>query len=107
MVGPFKPTRGNLIHISFMVEKFTKWVEVKPVRNLDGEIVVKFLKDIILTYGYPHNIITDNGTNFADGAFPRFCSQKRIRLDIVSVANPQANGQVEQTNGLLLSGIKP
>ena len=107
MVGPFKPARGNLTHILVMVDKFTKWVEVKPVRNLDGETVIKFLKDISLRYGYPHSIITDNGTNFAEGAFPRFCSQKRIRLDVVSVANPQANGQVERTNGLLLSGIKP
>src|SRR4051794_19746800 len=75
MVGPFRPARGNLTHILVMVDKFTKWVEVKHVRNLDGEIVVMFLKDTILRYDYPHSIITDNGTNIAEGAFPRFCSQ--------------------------------
>ena len=88
MVGPFRPARGNMTHILVMVYKFTKWVEVKPIKNLDGETVVKFPKDIILRYGYPHSIIIDNGTNFAEGAFLRFCSQKRIRLDIVSVAHP-------------------
>src|SRR4051794_34352131 len=30
-----------------------------------------------------------------------------IRLDIVPAAHPRGNAQVEQTNGLLLSGIKP
>jgi hypothetical protein len=52
-----------------MVDKFTKWVEVKPIQKCDGHTAVKFLKDIILRYGYPHNIITDNGTNFAKREF--------------------------------------
>ena len=107
MVGPFKPARGNMTHILVMVDKFTKWVEVKPIRKCDGKTAVSFLKDIILRYGYPHSIITDNGSNFAVGDFSRFCGEKRIRLDIASVAHPQTNGQVERYNGLLLSGIKP
>jgi len=107
MVGPFRPARGNMTHILVMVDKFTKWMEVKPIAKCDGETAVKFLKDIILRYGYPHSIITDNGTNFAKGAFARFCMEKNIRLDLASVAHPQANGQVERTNGLILSGIKP
>jgi hypothetical protein len=69
MVGPFKPARGNMTHILVMVDKFTKWVEVKPIRKCDGHTIVSFLKDIILRYGYPHSIITDNVTNFVEGAF--------------------------------------
>ena len=65
-----------------------------------------FLKEIILRYGYPHSIITDNGTNFAVGEFARFCMNKGIRLDVASVAYPQANGQVERSNALVLAGIK-
>ena len=107
MVGPFKPSRGNMTHILVMVDKFTKWIEVKPIRKCDGRTAVSFLKDIILRYGHPHSIITDNGTNFAEGAFARFCQEKRIRLDLASVAHPQSNGQVERSNGLVLSGIKP
>src|SRR3954465_945015 len=107
MVGPFKPARGGMTHILVMVDKFTKWIEVKPIRKCDGLTVVKFLKDIILRYGYPHSVITDNGTNFAEGAFARFCQEKHIRLDVASVAHPASNGQVERSNGLVLSGIKP
>ena len=67
---------------------------------------VKFLKDIILRYGYPHSIITDNGSNFAKGAFARFCMRKHIRLDLASVAHPQSNGQVERMNAIVMAGIK-
>jgi hypothetical protein len=107
MVGPFRPARGNMTHILVMVDKFTKWVEVKPIKKCDGHTVVKFLKEIILRYGYPHNIIMDNDTNISVGEFARFCKDKNIRLDIASVAHPQTNGQVERTNALVLSGIKP
>ena len=82
-------------------------IEMKPIWKLDGKTAVKFVKEIILRYGYPHSIISDNGTNFAKGAFPRFCGEKGIRLDLASVAHPQSNGQVERANGMVLSGIKP
>ena len=54
-----------------------------------------FIADITTRYGIPHNIITDNGTNFAKGAFARFCVNQGIRLDLASVTHPQSNGQVE------------
>jgi transposase InsO family protein len=106
MVGDFKPARGNMTHMLVMVDKFTKWIEVKPIRKVDGRSAVTFLKEIILRYGYPHSIISDNGTNFAVGEFARFCMDKGIRLDIASVAHPESNGQVERSNALVLAGIK-
>jgi hypothetical protein len=80
MVGPFRPARGSMMHILVMVDKFTKWVEVKPIRKCDGHTAVKFLKDIILRYGYPHSIITDNGSNFSEGEFKWFCEDNGIRF---------------------------
>jgi hypothetical protein len=90
-----------------MVDKFTKWIEVKPISKCDGHTAVKFLKDIILRYGFPHGIITDNGPNFAQEPFARYCEEVGIQLDNASVTHPCANGQEERSNGLVLSGIKP
>ena len=88
MVGPFKRARAGMTHLLVAVDKFTKWIEAKPIRKLDGPMVVTFFTDIINRFGYPNSIITDNGTNFAKGAFARFCSNKGIRLDLASVAHP-------------------
>jgi hypothetical protein len=96
-----------MTHLLVAVDKLTKWIEAKPIKKLDGPTAVSFIKDITVRYGIPHNIITDNGTNFAKGALARFCAAKGIRLDLASVAHPQSNGQVERANGLILSGIKP
>jgi hypothetical protein len=35
---------------------------------------IKFFNQIIVRYGVPHSIITDNGTNFAKGIFVDFCN---------------------------------
>src|SRR3954464_5298959 len=59
------------------------------------------------SYADINNIITDNGTNFSKGTLARYASEYGIRLDLASVAHPQSNGQVESTNGLILSGIRP
>ncbi|XP_073367810.1 uncharacterized protein [Aegilops tauschii subsp. strangulata] len=55
----------------------------------------------------PHNIITDNGMNFANGALASFCAAHGIRLDLASVSHPQSNDQVERANCLILSGDHP
>ena len=107
MVGPFRTARGGLTHFLVVVDKFTKWIEEKPIKILDGRTAVSFFRVIIYRYGYANSIITDNGTNFAKGAFAHFYGNNSIRLDLASVAHPQTNGQAEKANGLILAGIKP
>jgi hypothetical protein len=107
MVGPFKTTPGGLTHLLVDVDKFTKWIEAKPIKKLNGSCTIKFFNEIITRYGVPHSIITDNGMNFAKGVFADYCGKKGIRLDLAPVAHPQTNGQVEKANGLILADIKP
>ena len=78
MVGPFKTARGSLTHLLVAVDKFTKWVEAKPIKKLNGPTAVTFIADITVRHGIPHRIITDNGTNFAKGALARFCATQGI-----------------------------
>ena len=95
MVGPFKRSKDKKTHLLVEVDKFTKWVEAEPVSKCDAATAVQFMKKVIFRFGFPHSIITDNGTNFAKGALARFCATQGIRLDLASVAHPQSNGQVE------------
>ena len=47
-----------------MVDKFTKWIEAKPVKTVESVPVIDFISGVVHCYGVPHSIITDNGTNF-------------------------------------------
>ena len=108
MVGKLKKSSsGNFEYLLVAVDKFSKWIEAKPVRKADGATALKFVRDLVARFGLPHSIITDNGTNFAHGDLKEYCDEKGIRLDLASFSHPQSNGQVERANGLILSGIKP
>jgi hypothetical protein len=47
MVGPFKTAPGGLTHLFVAVDKFTKWIEAKPIKMLDGSSTIKFFNEII------------------------------------------------------------
>ena len=70
------------------VDKFTKWIEAKPIKKLDALTAIKFVRDITSRLGVPHSIITDNGTNFDSDRFKGFCTSQGIRVDFASVAHP-------------------
>ena len=90
-----------------MVDKFTKWIEERPVASAESRPVVDFLSDAVHRYGVPHNIITDNGTYFTSQEVKDWCDKMGIKHDYASVYHPQTNGQVKRANKLIISGIKP
>ena len=73
MIGPLKTCKYGFTHILVAVEKFTKWIETKPIKTLDSATAVSFIQGIIHRFGVPHDIITDNGSNFNSVEFKDFC----------------------------------
>ena len=84
------------------IDKFSKWIEARPITNIRSEQAVLFFTDIIHWFGIPNVIITDNGTQFIDKKFLDFCDQHHIRVNWSAVAHPLTNGQVECANGMIL-----
>jgi transposase InsO family protein len=107
IVGPLRKAPGGYTHLLVAVDKFSKWVEVRPITNLRAEQAVTFFTDIIYWFGVPSFIITDNRSQFTGRKFLEFCDKFHIRVDWAAVAHPQTNGQVERANGLILLGLKP
>src|SRR3954462_9205593 len=107
MVGPLKKSsKGGRTHLLVAVDKFTKWIEAVPITSSTALTAVNFIKSIIFRSGVPHNIITDNGTNFTAAEFQSFCEELGIKINYASVAHLQSNGQVEKANCLVCGGIK-
>ena len=107
MVGPLKKSsKGGRTHLLVAFDKFTKLIEAVPITSSTALTAVNFIKSIIFCFGVPHNIITDNGTNFTAEEFQNFCKELGIKINYASVAHPQSNGQVKKANGLVCDGIK-
>jgi hypothetical protein len=88
------------------IDKFTKWIEVKPVTCPKADRVLDFLDELVHRYGLPQRIITDLGSNFNNHQFWEYCENSGIDVRYVSVAHPRANGQVEHANGMVLHALK-
>jgi hypothetical protein len=106
VVGPFRTASGGYKHILIVVDKFTKWIEVRPATKVTSEEAVKFIRDIKHRFGVPNRIITDIGATFTGSVFWYFCQDNLIDVYYSSVAHPRCNGQVERANGMVLQALK-
>src|SRR4051812_25794083 len=102
MVGPLKKSsNGGRTHLLVEVDKFTKWIEAVPITSSTVLTTVNFTNSIIFRFGVPHNIVTDNGTNFTADEFQNLCQEVGIKINYASIALPQSNRQVEKANILV------
>jgi hypothetical protein len=92
MIGTLTTAPGGFTHVLVAIDKFTKWIEYKPIAMLSTDRVVTFICDILNRFGFPNTIITDLGSNFHSHQFWNFCERSSIEVKYVSVAHPRANG---------------
>jgi transposase InsO family protein len=107
MVGPLRQAPGGFTHLLVAVDKFSKWIEARPIVNVRSKEAVSFFTDIIYRFSIPNTIITDNGTQFTGKKFLNFCDDNHIRVDWSAIAHLKTNGQVERANATILQGLKP
>jgi hypothetical protein len=92
IVGPLRKAPGGYTHLLVTIDKFSKWVEVRPITNLTVEQEVTFFTDIVYRFGMSNSIITDNGSQFTGRRFLEFYDKFHISVDWAAVAHPQTNG---------------
>jgi transposase InsO family protein len=106
MIGPFKKAQRGYTHILVAIDKFTKWIEYKPIAALTSTKAVKFIQDIMFRFRIPNSIITDLGSNFTSSEFFDFYEQRSIQIKYAPVTHLRANGQVERANGMILDALR-
>ncbi|KAM1184237.1 hypothetical protein ACFX15_013225 [Malus domestica] len=105
VIGKITPTSGAAKHAWIIVatDYFTKWVEAKSYAELTSKEVCDFVEEHIVTrFGVPETIITDNGTIFTAERFKEYTANLNIRLEQSTPYYPQANGQAEASNKVLI-----
>ena len=91
---------GGYNHIFVAIDKFTKWIEVKPVTATTAAKAAEFIEEISHRFGVPNRIITDLGTLFTGSKFWNYCQESCIDIYYASVAHPRCNGQVKRAKRL-------
>ena len=84
----------------------SKWPEVKACSHVDSKEVIVFLCDLLVRWGLPRVVITDNGPQFRSHHFAIFLSSKGIQHSRTAVYHPQSNGGVERFNQVIKHGLR-
>jgi hypothetical protein len=97
MIDPFKKASRGYDHILVAVDKFTSWMEVKPIKDLIAAKAVEFIAETVHRFGVPKRIITKLGTNFTRREFQNYYDDSLIEVahtstetymwDLVTVRN--------------------
>ncbi|KAK2578390.1 hypothetical protein KPH14_011876 [Odynerus spinipes] len=104
-VGPFETSRKHNKYLLVMVDAFTKFVIIEPVKMQKTRHTLKVLMDLINLFGCPTRIISDRGTAFTSHSFKAFCTTYAIKHVLNAVATPRANGQCERYNKTIVSSL--
>ncbi|CAH2097483.1 unnamed protein product [Euphydryas editha] len=104
-LGPFPRSRRGYTYILVIVDSFTKYVCITPVRSTKTKESIKAFKTLFSYFGSPTRLITDRGSGFTSKKFKSFIQSVGAKHILNSVATPRANGQVERYNRTILASL--
>ena len=100
-VGELPVTQRGYRYMLVMVDCFSRFAEVFPVRNMSVETVKECLRQWMSRYGFPDSIISDRGSQFESREFWQYCERFGIQKRRTTAYHPQGNGICERFNGTL------
>lgn len=104
-LGPFmRSIRGNA-YILVLIDAFTKFVVLHPVKTVSAMETIRELKRTFGIFGCPRRIISDRGKAFDCKLFKEYVISQGVKHVLNAIATPRANGQVERTNRVLIEAI--
>ena len=106
-LGPLPKTERGNEHVLMVVDQFTKWVECIPLPNQSAEVTAyAVVNDFFSRFGYPFQIMSDQGRNFESKLFAALCKAMQIHKTRTTPYRPSANGQVERFNRTLMDAVR-
>ncbi|XP_029163713.1 uncharacterized protein K02A2.6-like [Nylanderia fulva] len=92
------PVHGHMFMV--VMDAYSKWPEVIDMNKCTtaGRVIEEF-KKIIVRYGLPKHVVTDNGTQFTSNEFREFCKANGIKQSFTAPHHPATNGAAENFVG--------
>lgn len=106
LLGPYPRSKSGNVFILIVLDHFSKFVLLKPLRNATASLIVKFLESEVLhLFGVPNSILSDNGKQFVSRIMNDLCKTYGIRQIFTAIHSPQANAS-ERVNRSILAAIR-
>lgn len=91
VMGPLPRTPTGNRFLLILTDTFSKWVELRAVERAHVKVVTGFLHSVCSRWGYPEQIISDNGPQFRSQPWVRWTRRNHIELYFSPVYHQRAN----------------
>lgn len=93
-------------YLLIVVDYYSRYKEIKIMRNITSIETIKVLNEIFSRLGYPSSLTCDNGNQFTSDLFKSYCRECGITMLNTIPYWPQMNGEVERQNRDVLKRLK-
>lgn len=93
-------------HIFVIVDYYSRYKEVKIMRDITANSTINVLQETFSRLGYPSSMNADNGGQLISQELIKYCEEGGIILHHTIPYWPQQNGEVERQNRDLLKRIR-
>ncbi len=92
IMGPFPRSPKQNEYLLVVVDYFTKWVELFPMRTAKASLIARILVEEIFTrWGIPAYLVSDRGTQFTSHLLDLLCKQWGVIQKLTTAYHPQTN----------------
>lgn len=106
LLGPYPRSKSGNVSLLIVLDQFSKFVLLKPIRKADALTIVRFLEsDVFQMFGVPEAILTDNGVQFLSKEFKSLVDTNGVSHMRTATHSPQANAS-ERVNRSILAAIR-
>jgi hypothetical protein len=78
-----------------------------PIEHQDAETIAReFVLNIVLKFGTPRDILTDQGSNFISNVFKETCQLLKIKKIQCSAFHPESNGSLERSHRVVAEYLR-
>ena len=96
---PCSPERNE--HLLVLVDYYTRWVEIFPMRTASAPVIARlFRKEILTRWGVPDFILSDRGSQFISNLFTELCKNWTVAPKLTTAYHPQTNLTVRVNRNL-------
>lgn len=101
LVGPLPRSSRGYTFILVVTDCFSKFTLLFPLRQSSATTIVRLLEEhVVLIFGAPRTLITDNGVQFHSKVFTDLMKAYEVHVAYTSKYHPQAN-PVERVNRVI------
>ena len=103
ILGPLPETENGNVYICVVSDYFTKWAEAYAMPDHTAQTIAeRLMHDLILKYGTPRVIHTDQGRDFESKLMRQLCDLMEIKKSRTCTYRPQSDAIVERLNRTLI-----